>query len=69
MILWNGHTKTNIIIDFTGDWDSVINFIDNDLEFMINLPKALGLNPDEVDAIDRHKVIYVIEDRGDSFYD
>lgn len=69
MILWNGHTKTNIIIDFTGDWDSVINFIDNDLEFMINLPKALGINPDEVDAIDRPKVIYVIEDRGDSFYD
>jgi hypothetical protein len=47
----------------------VIDFVDNDPEFMINLPKALGLNPDEVDAIDSLKVIYVIEDRGDSFYD
>lgn len=69
MILWDGHTKTNIIIDFTGDWDFVIDFVDNDPEFMINLPKALGLNPDEVDAIDSLKVIYIIEDRGDSFYD
>ena len=69
MILWNDHTKTNYIIDLTGDWYSVIDFIDNDPEFMINLPKALGLNPDEVDAVDSLKVIYVIEDHGDSFYD
>ena len=69
MILWNEHTKTNYIIDFTGDWDSVIDFIDSDNEFMINLPKALGINPDEVEEIDSLKVIYVIEDKGDSFYD
>lgn len=69
MILWNKNTKTNYIIDFTGDWDSVINFIDDDPEFMINLPKSLGLDPDEVESIDSPKVIYVIEDRGDSFYD
>lgn len=69
MILWNEHTKTNYIIDFTGDWDSVIDFIDSDNEFMINLPKALGINPDEVEEIDSPKVIYVIEDKGDSFYD
>ena len=69
MILWNEHTKTNIIIDFTGDWDSIINFIDNDPEFMVNLTNVLGLNPDEVDVIDSPKVIYVIEDHGDSFYD
>jgi len=68
MILWNEHTKTNYIIDFTGDWDSVIDFIDSDNEFMVNLPKALGLNPDEVETIDSPKVIYVIEDKGDSFY-
>jgi hypothetical protein len=36
---------------------------------MINLPKALGINPDEVEEIDSPKVIYVIEDKGDSFYD
>ena len=36
---------------------------------MINLPKALGINPDEVGEIDSPKVIYVIEDKGDSFYD
>lgn len=69
MILWNEHTKTNYIIDFTGDWDSVVDFIDSDNEFMINLPKSLGLNPDEVEEIDSPKVIYVIEDKGDSFYD
>jgi hypothetical protein len=69
MILWNEHTKTNYIIDFTGDWDSVIDFTDSDNEFMINLPKALGINPDEVETIDNPKVIYVIEDNGDSFYD
>lgn len=69
IILWNEHTKTNYIIDFTGDWDSVINFIDSDNEFMINLPKSLGINPDEIEEIDSPKVIYVIEDKGDSFYD
>lgn len=69
MILWNEHTKTNYIIDFTGVWDSIIDFIDADNEFMVNLPKALGLNPDEVEEIDSPKVIYVIEDKGDSFYD
>lgn len=69
IILWNGHTKTNYIIDFTGDWDSVIDFIEADNEFKINLPKALGINPDEVEEIDSPKVIYVIEDKGDSFYD
>lgn len=69
MILWNDHTKTNIIIDFTGDWDSVIDFIDNDPAFMINLPKSLELDPEEVEPIDSLKVIYAIEDRGDSFYD
>ena len=69
MILWNEYTKTNYIIDFTGNWDSVIDFIDSDNEFMINLPKALGINPDEVEEIDSPKVIYVIEDKGDSFYD
>ena len=68
-VLWNEHTKTNYIIDFTGDWDSVIDFIDSDNEFMINLPEALKLNPDEVEEIDSPKVIYVIEDKGDSFYD
>ena len=56
-------------IDFTGDWDSIINFIDNDPEFMVNLTNVLGLNPDEVNVIDSLKVIYVIEDHGDSFYD
>ena len=55
--------------DFTGDWDSIINFIDNDPEFMVNLTNVLGLNPDEVNVIDSLKVIYVIEDHGDSFYD
>lgn len=69
MILWNEYTKTNYIIDFTGDWDSVIDFIDSDNEFMINLPKSLGLSPDEIDEIDSPKVIYVIEDKGDSIYD
>ena len=69
MILWNENTKTNYIIDFTGDWDSVIDFIDSDNEFMVNLPKALEINPDEVEEIDSPKVIYVIEDKGDSFYD
>ena len=69
MILWNDHTKTNYIIDFTGDWDSVIDFIEADEGFMINLPKALELNPDEIEEIDSPKVIYVIEDKGDSFYD
>ena len=69
MILWNEYTKTNYIIDFTGNWDSVIDFIDSDNEFMINLPKALGINPDEVEEIDSPKVIYVIGDKGDSFYD
>lgn len=65
-ILWHESTKTNYVVDFTGDFDSVIDFIDNDPEFMINLPKALGLNPDAIDSL---KVIYVIEDHGDSFYD
>ena len=69
MILWNEHTKTNYIIGFTGDRDSVIDFIDSDNEFMINLPKALGINPDEIEEISSPKVIYVIEDKGDSFYD
>lgn len=69
MILWNEYTKTNYIIDFTGDFDSVIDFIDSDNELMVNLPKALGINPDEVEEIDSPKVIYVIEDKGDSFYD
>lgn len=69
IILWNGHTKTNYIIDFTGDWDSVIDFIDSDNEFMINLPKALGINPDEVEEIYSPKVIYVIPEHGDSVYD
>ena len=68
MILWNDHTKTNYIIDFTGDWDSVIDFIDSDHEFMTNLPKALGINPDEVEEVGSPKVIYVIEDKGDSIY-
>lgn len=69
MILWNEHTKTNYIIDFTGDWNSVVDFTDSDNEFMINLPKALGLNPDEIEEIYSPKVIYVIEAKGDSFYD
>ena len=68
MILWNDHTKTNYIIDFTGNFDLVVDFIDSDNEFMINLPKALGLNPEEVEEINSPKVIYVIEDKGDSFY-
>lgn len=69
MILWNDHTKTNYIIDFTGDWDSVIDFIEADEGFMINLPKALGINPDEIEEIDSPKVIYVIENKGGSLYE
>lgn len=69
MILWNDYTKTNYIIDFTGDCTSVIDFIDLDNEFMINLPKSLGLNPDEVEKINNPKVIYIIEKYGDSIYD
>ena len=64
MILWNENTRTNYIIDFTGDWDSVIDFIKTDNEFMVNLPKSLGLNPDEVEEIDRTKLLYISEDKG-----
>jgi hypothetical protein len=69
MILWNDHTKTNYIIDFTGNWDSVIDFIESDENFTDNMAKLIGLNPDEIEEIDNPKVIYVIEDNGDSFYD
>lgn len=69
IVLWNEHTKTNYIIDFTGDWDFVIDFVDSDNELMVNLPKALGINSNEIKEIDSPKVIYVIEDKGDSFYD
>lgn len=69
IFLWNEHTKTNYIIDFTGDFDSVIDFVDSDNELMINLPKALGINSNEIKEIDNPKVIYVIEDQGDVFYD
>lgn len=69
IFLWNEHTKTNYIIDFTGDFDSVIDFVDSDNELMINLPKALGINSNEIKEIDNPKVIYVIEDQGDIFYD
>ena len=64
MILWNEQTRTNYIIDFTGDWDSVIEFIESDNEFMINLTKVMGLNPDEIEEIDRVKVLYISEDNG-----
>ena len=64
MILWNGHTRTNYIIDFTGNLDSVMDFIDSDNEFMINLTKVMGLNPDEIEEIDRVKFLYINEDKG-----
>lgn len=69
IFLWNEYTKTNYIIDFTGDWDFIIDFVDSDNKLMVNLPKALGINSNEIKEIDSPKVIYVIEDKGDSFYD
>lgn len=68
MILWNEHTKTNYIIDFTGDWDSVINFTESDENFTDNMAKLISCDPNEIEEIDSPKVIYVIEDKGDSFY-
>ena len=69
MILWNEHTKTNYIIDFTGDWDSVIDFIESDENFTDNIAKIIGCDPNELEEIDRPMVVYVIPDHGDSFYD
>lgn len=69
MILWNDHTKTNYIIDFTGDWDSVIDFIESDENFTDNMAKLIGCDPNELEEIDNPKVIYVIEDKGESLYE
>lgn len=60
IILWSGQVLTNYIIDFTGDLESVTNFIDSDEEFRINLPKTLGINPNEVEEIYNPKVICVL---------
>lgn len=68
MILWNEHTKTNYIIDFTGDWDSVINFIESDENFTDNMAKLIGCDPNELEEIDKPMVVYVIPEHGDSLF-
>lgn len=59
-IFWSEQLLTNFIIDFTGNFDYVTGFIDSDEEFMINLPKALGINSNEIEEIYNPKVICVV---------
>lgn len=68
MILWNEHTKTNYVIDFTGDWDSVIDFIEADEGFIDSMAKLIGCDPNELEEIDRPMVVYVIPEHGDSLF-
>lgn len=68
IMFWNKHTRTNYIIELTGDCDSVVDFTDNDENFKDNMAKLIECDPDELEEIDKPMVVYVIPDHGGSLF-
>lgn len=59
VILWSEDTSTQCIIDIYGD-DSVIEFIDNDLNFQDNIASLINI-ADDYELIDKLKTIIITD--------
>ena len=69
IMFWNKHTKTNYIIELTGDLDSIVDFTESDENFTDNMAKLIGLHPDELEIVNKPYTVYVEPRCGESIFD